>query len=449
MARSSPVRRRSVRAVTTTSPTPRPATQARGQRRDRRDRARRTPRPAARRRSRASTTRRTAAACCATPPRTCTTPTRRASSCWAPVFGQQDVDALEADLTDPARRRADRRADGRDRPGRRRRRPARSGTSSSRSGRPTPVAATSTSATSTPRRSTPTSPASAAASPTATAIYRFTTIKPGPYPWKNHRNAWRPAHIHFSLFGTEFTQRMVTQMYFPGDPLFALDPIYQAIVDPAARERLVATYDHDVTQHEWCTGYRWDIVLTGSHRTPLEEDAAVSLAPTPGQTVGPFFGYAPAVRRRLGAGAGRPSGRGHAARPRARRRRRAGAGRADRALAGRARRRRRAAARGRCAATGSRSPAGAARRPTRRATTRSSTLTPGGAVLRAHRVRPRAARPPVHPRLPAGRAGRRVPRDARWPSAATLVAAPDADGFVFDIRLQGEGETVFLVHPRD
>lgn len=102
--------------------------------------------------------------------------------------------------------------------------------------------------------------------------YRFTTIKPGPYPWKNHRNAWRPAHIHFSLFGTEFTQRMVTQMYFPGDPLFALDPIYQSIVDPQARERLVAAYDHDVTQHEWCTGYRWDIVLTGSHRTRMEPE---------------------------------------------------------------------------------------------------------------------------------------------------------------------------------
>ncbi len=102
--------------------------------------------------------------------------------------------------------------------------------------------------------------------------YRFTTIKPGPYPWRNHHNAWRPAHIHFSLFGTDFTQRMVTQMYFPGDPLFALDPIYQAIVDPRARERLVATYDHDVTQHEWSTGYRWDIVLTGAHRTPLETD---------------------------------------------------------------------------------------------------------------------------------------------------------------------------------
>ncbi len=106
----------------------------------------------------------------------------------------------------------------------------------------------------------------------ADGVYTFTTIKPGPYPWKNHHNAWRPAHVHFSLFGTEFTQRMITQMYFPGDPLFGLDPIYQAIVDPKARDRLVASYDHEVTQHEWATGYRWDIVLTGTHRTPLEQE---------------------------------------------------------------------------------------------------------------------------------------------------------------------------------
>ena len=102
--------------------------------------------------------------------------------------------------------------------------------------------------------------------------YRFTTIKPGPYPWKNHHNAWRPAHIHFSLFGNEFTQRLVTQMYFPGDPLFALDPIYQSITDPKARALLVASYEHEVTQHEWATGYRWDIVLTGSLRTPMERE---------------------------------------------------------------------------------------------------------------------------------------------------------------------------------
>ena len=101
--------------------------------------------------------------------------------------------------------------------------------------------------------------------------YTFTTIKPGPYPWRNHRNAWRPAHIHFSVFGTAFTQRLVTQMYFPGDPLFPLDPIYNSVVDPAARERMVATYDHDLTEPETFMGYRWDIVLTGPHRTLLEE----------------------------------------------------------------------------------------------------------------------------------------------------------------------------------
>jgi len=105
----------------------------------------------------------------------------------------------------------------------------------------------------------------------ADGTYRFTTIKPGPYPWRNHHNAWRPAHIHFSLFGTDFTQRLITQMYFPGDPLLPLDPICQSITDPTTRERLVATYDHDLTQPEWCTGYRWDIVLTGSHRTWTED----------------------------------------------------------------------------------------------------------------------------------------------------------------------------------
>jgi protocatechuate 3,4-dioxygenase beta subunit len=102
--------------------------------------------------------------------------------------------------------------------------------------------------------------------------YSFVTIKPGPYPWRNHRNAWRPAHIHFSLFGTDFTQRMITQMYFPGDPLFALDPIYQSIPDAGARERLVASYDHDRSEHEWLLGYRWDIVLTGSHATHMEAE---------------------------------------------------------------------------------------------------------------------------------------------------------------------------------
>ena len=103
--------------------------------------------------------------------------------------------------------------------------------------------------------------------------YTFTTIKPAPYPWKNHFNAWRPAHIHFSLFGTDFTQRLITQMYFPGDPLFSLDPIYQSITDQKARDRLVADYDHSVSQHEWSTGYRWDIVLGGSNRTWTEQES--------------------------------------------------------------------------------------------------------------------------------------------------------------------------------
>ncbi len=102
--------------------------------------------------------------------------------------------------------------------------------------------------------------------------YEFTTIKPGPYPWKNHRNAWRPAHIHFSLFGTAFTQRIITQMYFPGDPLFALDPIYQSIPDQRDRDRLVSTYDHDLSQPEFALGYRWDIVLSGRHRTWFEPE---------------------------------------------------------------------------------------------------------------------------------------------------------------------------------
>ncbi|WP_037604170.1 protocatechuate 3,4-dioxygenase subunit beta [Streptacidiphilus rugosus] len=101
--------------------------------------------------------------------------------------------------------------------------------------------------------------------------YAFTTVKPGAYPWRNHDNAWRPAHIHFSLFGTAFTQRLVTQMYFPGDPLFALDPILQSVTDTAARERLVATYDHGLSVPELSLGYRWDIVLDGPSATWIEE----------------------------------------------------------------------------------------------------------------------------------------------------------------------------------
>ncbi|MFC9327346.1 protocatechuate 3,4-dioxygenase subunit beta [Kitasatospora sp. NPDC057015] len=101
--------------------------------------------------------------------------------------------------------------------------------------------------------------------------YRFVTVKPGAYPWRNHHNAWRPAHIHFSLFGTAFTQRLVTQMYFPGDPLFPYDPILQSVTDDDARRRLVATYDHDLSEPERSLGYRWDIVLDGPSATWIEE----------------------------------------------------------------------------------------------------------------------------------------------------------------------------------
>ncbi|MEE1941293.1 protocatechuate 3,4-dioxygenase subunit beta [Streptomyces sp. TRM 70361] len=101
--------------------------------------------------------------------------------------------------------------------------------------------------------------------------YAFTTIRPGAYPWRNHDNAWRPAHIHFSLFGTAFAQRLVTQMYFPNDPLFPHDPILQSVTDESARQRLVAAYDHGLSRPEWSLGYRWDIVLDGPSATWIEE----------------------------------------------------------------------------------------------------------------------------------------------------------------------------------
>jgi protocatechuate 3,4-dioxygenase, beta subunit len=100
--------------------------------------------------------------------------------------------------------------------------------------------------------------------------YRFVTIKPGAYPWKNHDNAWRPAHIHFSLFGPAFATRLVTQMYFPGDPLFDQDPIFQSVQHPEARQRLISSFDLETTEPEWALGYRFDIVLRGRDATPME-----------------------------------------------------------------------------------------------------------------------------------------------------------------------------------
>lgn len=104
----------------------------------------------------------------------------------------------------------------------------------------------------------------------AHGAYRFTTVRPGAYPWGNHHNAWRPAHIHFSLFGRAFTQRLVTQMYFPDDPLLELDPIALA-VPAASRGRLVSAFSIEDTSADWALGYRWDIVLRGRGSTPFED----------------------------------------------------------------------------------------------------------------------------------------------------------------------------------
>jgi protocatechuate 3,4-dioxygenase, beta subunit len=102
--------------------------------------------------------------------------------------------------------------------------------------------------------------------------YRFVTVKPGAYPWRNHPNAWRPAHIHLSLFGRAFTNRLVTQMYFPGDPLFEFDPIFQSVRDPKARARLVCGFDLETTVPEWALAYRFDVVLGGPTETPMEPE---------------------------------------------------------------------------------------------------------------------------------------------------------------------------------
>jgi protocatechuate 3,4-dioxygenase, beta subunit len=101
--------------------------------------------------------------------------------------------------------------------------------------------------------------------------YRFITVKPGAYPWKNHPNAWRAAHIHVSLFGPAFATRLVTQMYFPGDPLFYQDPIYQSVRNDSGRERMVSRFDLDNTVPEWALAYDFDIVLRGREATPMED----------------------------------------------------------------------------------------------------------------------------------------------------------------------------------
>jgi protocatechuate 3,4-dioxygenase, beta subunit len=101
--------------------------------------------------------------------------------------------------------------------------------------------------------------------------YEFTSIKPGAYPWGNHYNAWRPAHIHFSLLGRAFTQRLVTQMYFPGDPFFAYDPIFNSVRDEQARDRMVSRFNIHETRPNWAQAFNFDIYLRGPAATPFEE----------------------------------------------------------------------------------------------------------------------------------------------------------------------------------
>jgi len=100
--------------------------------------------------------------------------------------------------------------------------------------------------------------------------YKFISIKPGAYPWGNHHNAWRPAHIHFSIFGDGLLSRLVTQMYFPGDPLLAFDPIYNSIPDEAAKERLISRFDWENTSPDFALGFLFDVVLRGREATPVE-----------------------------------------------------------------------------------------------------------------------------------------------------------------------------------
>jgi len=109
----------------------------------------------------------------------------------------------------------------------------------------------------------------------AAGSYRFVTIRPGAYPWRNHQNAWRPAHIHFSLFGRAFTQRLVTQMYFPDDPLFFQDPIFKTVTSEQARRRMVSAFDLSATEPEWALAFRFDVVLRGRDATPFESGSGV------------------------------------------------------------------------------------------------------------------------------------------------------------------------------
>ena len=191
------------------------------------------------------------------------------SDLTAPVYGYLPLGETDNDLDAPARRRAARRTHHRRGPGRRRGWPAGAAHAprdlAVQRGRPVLHARDDH-----PAPLDPNFSGAGRMVTDAQGQYQFTTIKPGAYPWRNHHNAWRPAHIHFSVFGTSFQSRLVTQMYFPNDPLFPFDPIMQSVPDARARERLVSKFDMELTTPEWALGYRFDIVLRGRDSTPFE-----------------------------------------------------------------------------------------------------------------------------------------------------------------------------------
>ena len=225
-------------------------------------------------------------------------------------------------------------------------------------------------------------------------------MKPGAYPWRNHRTRGDPAHIHFSVFGRAFTQRLVTQMYFPGDPLFAYDPIFNSVRDSAARELLVARFDLETTEPEWALAYHWDVVL---RKTPFESMR------TPSQTVGPFFSLS-------GSRVGRSTS--------CREARSVSPDRCSTATACRSTTR--------CSSSGTRRMGSAAARPTREG--RFAFLVPEGGRRFELLVFARGLLKPVLTR---------VHLDGDGADDPTQVAERDGDGFRFDVRLQGEGATAF------
>ena len=213
------------------------------------------------------------------------------SELTGPAFGEDAVHPDDADLTRiPGRyRRGHRPAHLRHRSCPGGRGPAGRRTRWSRCGRRMRPAATFTRPTTMMRRSIRISPAAGRCMTDARGEYRFTTIHPGAYPWTNHPNAWRPAHIHFSLFGTAFISRLVTQMYFPGDPLLPLDPVLGGVPEqaPAAADLALRPRRHRAGPRA-----RLPVRHRASRPEPDADGDAVMAGArqTPSQTVGPFFG---------------------------------------------------------------------------------------------------------------------------------------------------------------